>query len=114
VPIDHPNRIVIVDPVLKAIRKQRRLAAINPFDKTLHQKTPPLNQQDSIKPGDWKKARFYTVWVKSGPQEAYLPMSGVKSKAGKNRCRHSHLERAGQPPSSKHGRPLPGGLGHNQ
>ena len=29
--INHPNRIVLVDPVLQAFRKQRRLATIHPI-----------------------------------------------------------------------------------
>ncbi len=38
--IDHTNRIVRVDPVLKAFRKQRRLIPVGPFDKPLHAMPP--------------------------------------------------------------------------
>ncbi len=34
--IDHPNRIVFVDPVLQALRKQRALTPIYTLDKPLH------------------------------------------------------------------------------
>ena len=34
--VDHLNRIVLVDPVRKAFRKQRRLLAIDPLNEALH------------------------------------------------------------------------------
>ncbi len=34
--IDHPNRIVFVDPVLQALREQRALSPIHTLDKPLH------------------------------------------------------------------------------
>src|SRR5262245_42345529 len=34
--INHPNWIVLVDPVLQAFRKQRRLTAIYPINEALH------------------------------------------------------------------------------
>ena len=34
--VDHLNRIVLIDPVCKTFRKQRRLPAINPFNEALH------------------------------------------------------------------------------
>ena len=34
--IDRPNRIALVDPIIKAFREQRRLLAIRPLNETLH------------------------------------------------------------------------------
>jgi len=34
--VDHPNRIVFPDPVFHALRKQRALSAIDPFNEALH------------------------------------------------------------------------------
>ena len=39
--IDHPNRIVFANPVIKPFGKQRALPAINALNKTLHQILPP-------------------------------------------------------------------------
>src|SRR5271168_5610269 len=35
--VDHPNRIVLADPVFHAFRKQRALPAIRSLNKALHQ-----------------------------------------------------------------------------
>lgn len=32
--INHPNQVILVDPVLKTVRKQRHLIPINPFNET--------------------------------------------------------------------------------
>ena len=42
----HPNRIVLVDPVFKALWKQRRLTAIDPLNKAPHP-TPPQIASES-------------------------------------------------------------------
>jgi hypothetical protein len=34
--VNHSNRIVFVDPVVQAFRKQRTLAAIRPLNEALH------------------------------------------------------------------------------
>ncbi len=34
--VNHPNRIVLADPVLQAFRKQRALPAIRALNKSLH------------------------------------------------------------------------------
>jgi len=34
--IDHTNRIVLVDPIFQALRKQRRLPTINPLNEAPH------------------------------------------------------------------------------
>jgi len=39
--IDHPNRIVVTDPVFQPIGKQGALPAIHALNKTLHQTLPP-------------------------------------------------------------------------
>ena len=41
--IDRAYRIALVHPIIKAFRQQRRLLAIRPLNKTLHQ--PPAIQQ---------------------------------------------------------------------
>jgi hypothetical protein len=38
--INHPNRIVFLDPVRQALRQQRALLAINTLDKALHDTSP--------------------------------------------------------------------------
>ncbi len=39
--IDHPNRIVVTDPVFQPIGKQGALPAIHALNETLHQTLPP-------------------------------------------------------------------------
>jgi len=34
--VDHPNRIVLADPVIQAFGKQRALPAISPLNEALH------------------------------------------------------------------------------
>src|SRR6476660_10337520 len=41
--IDRAYRIALVDPIIKAFRQQRRLLAIRPLNKTLHQ-SPAIQQ----------------------------------------------------------------------
>ncbi len=38
--IHHPDQMIVVNPVLKSIRKQRHLIAINTFNETRHKCTP--------------------------------------------------------------------------
>jgi hypothetical protein len=45
--IDHPNRVVVTDPVFQPIRKQGALPAIHPFNETLYQ-TLPLGHERII------------------------------------------------------------------
>ena len=42
---DRPNRIVFVDPIFQALRKQRRLPAINPFNEAPHLIPPPIAKE---------------------------------------------------------------------
>src|ERR1700730_14760297 len=44
--VDHSNRIVLVDPVVQALRKQRTLSAIRPLNEALH--SIPRNAQSII------------------------------------------------------------------
>ncbi len=39
--VDHPNRIVVTDPVFQPIGKQGALPTIHALDKSLHQTLPP-------------------------------------------------------------------------
>ena len=43
--VDRPNRVVLADPVFQALGKQRALAAIDTFHKTLHQTLPPKHER---------------------------------------------------------------------
>ncbi len=56
--IDHPNRIVVVDPVLKSIREQRRLAPIDTLDKSLHPITPNPSLEESHRSSRIKNCVF--------------------------------------------------------
>ena len=53
--IDHPNGIVFVDPVVQALGKQGRLAAIGTFDKAPH----PIPQQTARE--SYHRERFHTA-----------------------------------------------------
>ncbi len=46
--INHPNRIVLVDPFLQAFRKQRRLTAIYPINEALHSIPRELGESYSL------------------------------------------------------------------
>jgi len=60
--IDHTNRIVFAHPVLKPFREQRRLAAINALDETLHPITPNHTMEES-----YQTSRFtIRVFTQSG------------------------------------------------
>ncbi len=43
--VDHPNRIVLANPVFQAFRKQRALPAIRALDKALHPIPPQIAQE---------------------------------------------------------------------
>ena len=59
--INHANRIVLVDPVIQAFGKKRRLPAIHPLNETLHP-IPRKPQQNHIMRGP-----FHTAWTPSRP-----------------------------------------------
>ena len=40
--INHPDRVVFIDPIFKTFREQRALTTLNAFDKTAH--VIPSNQ----------------------------------------------------------------------
>src|SRR6267143_5023715 len=40
--VDHPNRIVICNPVIQAFRQQSRLPAISPLNEAPHAQPPPI------------------------------------------------------------------------
>jgi hypothetical protein len=68
--VDHSNRIVLVDPVVKAFRKQRRLSAIRPLNEALHP-IPRKPQWNHIMrgvfthPGSWAALRRGAPSVRS-------------------------------------------------
>jgi hypothetical protein len=62
--VDNANRIVLVDPILQALRKQRALGAILPFNEALHP-DPPQNGTGILQRESHQAQRFYTIWVKS-------------------------------------------------
>ncbi len=45
--VNHPNRIVFINPVVQQHREQSALLAINAFHKTLHQTIPPHGSGES-------------------------------------------------------------------
>src|SRR6516165_5426485 len=61
--VDHLNRIVLLDPVRQAFRKQRALPAIRALNKPLHAILPRsrITLRSESQPG-----RFYTARVISG------------------------------------------------
>jgi hypothetical protein len=56
--VNHTNWVVLVDPIIQAFGKQRRLPAIRPLDEALHRDLPPKIAQELYHAG-----RFYTAWV---------------------------------------------------
>src|SRR3982074_879169 len=61
--IDRANRIALADPIIKAFRKQRRLLAIRPLNKTLHH--PRASQEAKAEP----RWGFNTAWPPLGLRE---------------------------------------------
>ena len=55
--VNHPNRIVLADPVFQAFRKQRALPAIRPLNKALHP-IPPQIAQESYRENQMKQCVF--------------------------------------------------------
>src|SRR5208283_2423799 len=55
--VNHPNRIVLADPVFQAFRKQRALPAIRARNKALHP-TPPQITQESYRENQMKQRVF--------------------------------------------------------
>jgi len=58
--VNHTNRVVLVDPIIQAFGKQRRLPAVRPLDKALHRDLPP-----KIASEPYHARRFHTAWVTS-------------------------------------------------
>src|SRR5262249_61745447 len=56
--VNYTNRIVLVDPIIQAFRKQRRLPAIHSLDEALHRDLPP-----KIASQFYHAGRFHTAWV---------------------------------------------------
>ena len=56
--VNHTNRVVLVDPIIQAFGKQRRLPAVRPLDKALHRDLPP-----KIASEPYHARRFHTAWV---------------------------------------------------
>src|ERR1700756_5673273 len=46
--VDHSNRVVLVDPVVQAFRKQRALAAIYSLDEALHPIPPQIAMESYL------------------------------------------------------------------
>src|SRR5271169_5305794 len=55
--LNHPNRIVLADPVLQAFRKQRVLPTIRPLNKALHP-IPPQIAQESYRKNQIRRRVF--------------------------------------------------------
>ncbi len=56
--IDHPNRIVRVDPVFQIFREQCRLVAIHTLDKSLYPITPIRTLEESHQTSKFKNIFF--------------------------------------------------------
>ena len=65
--LDHANRIVRVDSPIQAFRKQRRLPAIHPLNKTLH----PIPRES---PGNhiYEAGVFHTARVRAGHLRKFI------------------------------------------
>src|SRR5467141_2388296 len=72
--VNHTNRVVLVDPIIQAFGKQRRLPAIHPLDKALHRDLPPKIASRSYHAGG-----FHTAWVHSGSSIAVRRTAAVGS-----------------------------------
>src|SRR6185295_3233324 len=59
--VDHPNGIVLADPVFQAFRKQRALPAIRALNEAPHPTLPRIISRESH-----QKRRFHTGSVKPG------------------------------------------------
>jgi hypothetical protein len=63
--LDHPNRIILANPIFQAFGKKRGLAAIYPLNEALHPIPPQLAQQSYrenhidprvfTQPGSWRE-----------------------------------------------------------
>src|SRR5216684_1325521 len=62
--IDRPNRIALVDPILKAFWQQRRLPAIQSRHKACHQ----IPRRFSTR--SWHGKSFHTAWTPNGTNSA--------------------------------------------
>src|SRR5882724_5394472 len=80
--VNHTNRVVLIDPIIQAFGKQRRLPAIHPLDEALHRDLPPKIASQAYHAG-----RFHTAWVESSPSQ---PARGSAQVGGK---RHSPFAR---------------------
>jgi len=58
--VDHSNRVVLVDPVVQAFRKQRALAAIYSLDKSASS-DPPQIAMESYRTESFQVGRFHTA-----------------------------------------------------
>src|ERR1700720_3093739 len=64
--VDHPNGIVLADPVFQAFRKQRALSAIHALNEAPHP-IPPANHARIIPRESYKAGRFHTARVNPRP-----------------------------------------------
>ena len=62
--VDHPNGIVLADPVFQAFRKQRALPAIRALNEAPH--PIPRKSRGNISRESHPTARFHTARVKPG------------------------------------------------
>src|ERR1700730_15274716 len=65
--VNHPNWIILVDPVLQAFRKERALCAIRSLNEALH---PIPHRQESLLTESHKAVRFHTARVNSARSKA--------------------------------------------
>jgi hypothetical protein len=68
--VNYANRVVLVDPIIQAFGKQRRLPAIYPLDEALHRDLPPKIASELYHAG-----RFHTAWVELSRSAAVIRMA---------------------------------------
>ena len=74
--IDRPNRIALVDPILKAFWQQRRLPAIQSRHKAWHQIPRRFSR------GSWHKKSFHTAWTQCGRSSFLLLLHSDQQNVG--------------------------------
>src|SRR6516164_5278949 len=78
--VNHPNRVVLVDPFIQAFGKQRRLPAIRPFDEALHRDLPPKIASQSYHRGLFlhsldPQLPFPSIDSNAMPHSGYWPIA---------------------------------------
>jgi hypothetical protein len=90
--VNHTNRVILVNPIIQAFGKQRRLPAIHPLDEALHRDLPPKIASQSYQAG-----RFHTAWTRSRPFRLETEAEDFLGAIGAHAQRDTHSFVANQP-----------------